>query len=200
MKPILPVLLILRLTASAACAREPAAVWFSPDSGTPDYTDLFSKPQLWPKARQRVDVIKLSPVQTIEKGPNVNDLTALQRVDAFRKMQQWNIDIAIEAPAVRPGSHGRQAFDRGHGVKGGFAAGWCPEPEVLTRVPRFRLRTSGSGHQSHKVAHESVPQVFANFGIGTRAVKTLDATAPAKEERPCDPGRTIEPSGLCRSP
>jgi hypothetical protein len=101
MKPILPVLLILTLTASAACAREPAAVWFSPDGGTPDYTDLFSKPQLWPKARQRVDVIKLSPVQTIEKGPNVNDLTALQGVDAFRKMQQWNIDIAIEAPAVK---------------------------------------------------------------------------------------------------
>jgi hypothetical protein len=42
------------LTASAVSAREPAAVWFTPDDETPDYTDLFSKPQLWPKARQRV--------------------------------------------------------------------------------------------------------------------------------------------------
>jgi hypothetical protein len=101
MKRILLAVLVLSHTAAAACAREPAAVWFAPAGDTPDYTDLFSKPQLWPKARQRVDVIKLGPVQTIEKGPKVNDLTALQGVDAFRKMQQWNIDIAIEAPSVK---------------------------------------------------------------------------------------------------
>jgi hypothetical protein len=51
------------LTVPAVCARESAAVWFSPDNET-DYADLFSKPELWPKARQRVDVIKLGPNQT----------------------------------------------------------------------------------------------------------------------------------------
>jgi hypothetical protein len=35
------------------------------------------------------------------KAGQVNDLTALQGVDAFLKMQQWNIDIAIEAPAIK---------------------------------------------------------------------------------------------------
>jgi hypothetical protein len=39
------------LTASAARSREPAAFWFAPDPETPDYTDLFTKPQLSPKAR-----------------------------------------------------------------------------------------------------------------------------------------------------
>jgi len=67
-----------------------------------------------------------------------------------------------------------------------FAHG-CRDSDCELRVQK--------GHQSHKVAHESVPQVFANFGIGTRAVKTLDAMAPAKEERPCDPGLTPKPHG-----
>jgi hypothetical protein len=37
------------LMALAARAREPAAVWFAPDPDTPDFTDLFTKPQLWPR-------------------------------------------------------------------------------------------------------------------------------------------------------
>jgi hypothetical protein len=89
------------LTVSAVCAREPAAVWFTPDDETPDYTDLFSKPQLWPKARQRVDVIKLGPGQAFTRADVTNDVATLQGVDAYRKMQQWNIDIAIEAPSVK---------------------------------------------------------------------------------------------------
>jgi hypothetical protein len=39
---------------------------------------------------------------------------------------------------------GDKILDANHGVKGGFAAGWCPEPEVRTPVQRIRLRTSGS--------------------------------------------------------
>jgi hypothetical protein len=30
-----------------------------------------------------------------------NDLATLQSVDAYRKTQQWNIDIAVEAPSVK---------------------------------------------------------------------------------------------------
>jgi hypothetical protein len=90
------------LTVSAACAREPAAVWFAPDNDTPDYPDLFSKPELWPKARQRVDVIELGPGQAFTRADVINDLATLQGVDAYRKMQQWNIDIAISAPSVKP--------------------------------------------------------------------------------------------------
>jgi hypothetical protein len=102
MKRILLVVLVLSFTVSAVCAREPAAVWFSPDPETPDYTDLFSKPEFWPKARQRVDVIKLGPGQAFTRTDVTNDLATLQSVDAYRKMQQWNIDIAIEAPSVKP--------------------------------------------------------------------------------------------------
>ena len=58
---------------------------------------LFSKPELWPKARQ-CDVIKLGPGQAFIRADVTNDLATLQAVDAYRKMQQWNIDIAVEAP------------------------------------------------------------------------------------------------------
>jgi hypothetical protein len=65
------------------------------------YTDLFSKPELWLKARQRVDVIKLGPGQAFTRADVTNDLATLQSVDAYRKMQQWNIDIAVEVPSVK---------------------------------------------------------------------------------------------------
>ena len=93
MKPMPPALLILALTASAACAGEPAAVWFSPAPETPDYTDPFSKPQLWPKARQHVDIIKLGPNQRFARAGLANDVTALHGVNAFRKMQEWDFDV-----------------------------------------------------------------------------------------------------------
>jgi hypothetical protein len=102
MKRILLAVLVLSFTASAVCAREPAAVWFSPDADTPDFTDLFTKPQLWPKARQRVDVFLMGPNQTFTRAGLANDLATLQGVDAYQKMQQWNMDIAIDAPSVKP--------------------------------------------------------------------------------------------------
>jgi len=40
MKRLLLAVLVLSFAASAACARKPAAVRFSPDGGTPDFTDL----------------------------------------------------------------------------------------------------------------------------------------------------------------
>jgi hypothetical protein len=101
MKRILLAVLALSFTVSAVCAREPAAIWFGPDPETPDYTDLFSKPELWPKARQHVDVILLGPGQAFTRADVINDLTTLQGVDAYRKLQQWNIDIAIDAPSVK---------------------------------------------------------------------------------------------------
>jgi hypothetical protein len=118
MKRILPSVLVLSFTVSAVCAREPAAVWFTPDPETPDYIDLFSKPELWPKARQRVDVIKLAPGQAFTRADVTNDLATLQGVDAYRKMEQWKIAIAIEAPSVKEwdcSGHGDTKDPRVHG-------------------------------------------------------------------------------------
>jgi len=172
MKPILSVLLFLTLTASAAWAREPAAVWFSPGPETPDYTDLFSKPQLWPKARQHVDVIKLGPNQAFARAGQANDLAALQRVDAFRKMQQWNIDIAIEAPAVKewdcsgqgntkdPRVHGNAEAATASYIKNVFTAGAHVKFVAMDEPLR-----SGFGD-----CHETIDQVAAKTAA---YVKTL---------------------------
>jgi hypothetical protein len=95
------VVLLMAMSASVASARMPA-VWFSPDGGSPDLVDLFSKPQLWTKARGQTDVIKFGPGQVnAAKASVTNGFDELQRVDAFGKLRQWGIDIAIEAPAVK---------------------------------------------------------------------------------------------------
>jgi hypothetical protein len=179
MKRILLAVLVLSLTASAACAREPAAVWFTPDGETPDYTDLFSKPQLWPKARQRVDVIKLGPIQTIEKGPKANDLIALQGVDAFRKMQQWNIDIAIEAPSVKEwdcSGHGDTKDPRVHGnaqaatlsyIKNVFTAG-----AHVKFIAIDEPLVSGLG-----ACHETINQIAAKTAAYAKALLSDPNTA-----------------------
>jgi hypothetical protein len=172
MKRILLAALVLSFTVSAVCAREPAAVWFSPDPETPDYTDLFTKPQLWPKARRLVDVIKLGPAQTFTRAGMANDLATLQGVDAYRKTQQWNIDIAIEAPSVKEwdcSGHGDTKDPRVHGnaeaatasyIKNVFAAGAHVKFIAMDEPLR-----SGFGD-----CHETIDQVAAKTAA---YVKTL---------------------------
>lgn len=94
--------LLLLLSASAAPAREPPTVWLCPDGGSPDYTELFTEPQLWAATRPRVDVFKFSPGE-LEPGqkPATGNYADLLRLDAFRKLRKWNIDIAVEAPSVK---------------------------------------------------------------------------------------------------
>jgi hypothetical protein len=173
MKRILPAVLVLSLAASAACAREPAAVWFTPDGDTPDYADLFSKPQLWPRARQRVDVIKLGPDQVQSgKARQTNTLAVLQGVDAFRKMQQWNIDIAIEAPSVKEwdcSGHGDTKDPRVRGnaqaatlsyIKNVFTAG-----AHVKFIAMDEPLVSGFG-----ACHETVDQVAAKTAAYAKAL------------------------------
>jgi hypothetical protein len=160
------------LTASAVCAREPAAIWFSPDPETPDYTDLFTKPQLWPKARQRVDVIKLGPGQAFTRADVTNDLATLQGVDAYRKMQQWNIAIAIEAPSVKEwdcSGHGDTKDPRVHGnaqaatlsyIKNVFTAG-----AHVKFIAMDEPLVSGFG-----ACHETIDQVAAKTAAYAKAL------------------------------
>jgi hypothetical protein len=94
--------LCLLLSATAAPAREPPTVWLCPDADSPDYTDLFAKPQLWAATRAHVDVFKFGPDAVEPRQAAVaGNYTDLVRLDAFRKLRQWNIDIAVEAPSVK---------------------------------------------------------------------------------------------------
>jgi hypothetical protein len=93
---------LLALSGATALARTPPTVWISPDDDTPDYGNLFAHPEQWATARSHVDVFKFPPSH-LDKRPaaangNFNDLV---RLDAFRKLKQWGIDIAVEAPSVK---------------------------------------------------------------------------------------------------
>jgi hypothetical protein len=57
----------------------------------------------WAKSRAQIGVFKFGPQQVKAIGqPPVNSFDQLVKVDAFRKLREWSIDVAIEAPAVKP--------------------------------------------------------------------------------------------------
>jgi len=101
-------LIIASLLASpcAASGAGPAAaqqVWLAPDSETPDLVEMFQHPELWAQSRSRVSVIKLGPQQVRATGkPAENSIDGLVKVGAFEKLAAWHIDVAIEAPAIKP--------------------------------------------------------------------------------------------------
>jgi hypothetical protein len=90
------------LAASPAMAMERRDVWLSPDAYTPDMLDLFRRPELWARARERVGVFKFAPPQ-VDPGIQAvrNSYAALKGVDAFAALRQWGIKIATEEGAVK---------------------------------------------------------------------------------------------------
>ena len=88
--------------ATTACAASRSAIWFSPDGETPDFVELFTKPDLWAKARGRIDVFKFGPNRIDSlAGPKQNSFTDLTNANAFQRLKEWGIRIAIEAPAIK---------------------------------------------------------------------------------------------------
>ena len=79
------------------------SVWFAPDSETPDLVEMFRRPELWAESRSHISVFKFGPLQVRSTGkPPVNSVDDLARVGAFQKLGTWGIDIAIEAPSIKP--------------------------------------------------------------------------------------------------
>jgi hypothetical protein len=98
------ILTIVMVLASALPARSGpgTTIWFAPDGDTPDLLDLFKRPNAWAKTRTQINVFKFSPSQVASSSPSmVNTYADLAKVDAFRKLKEWQISIAIEAPAVK---------------------------------------------------------------------------------------------------
>jgi hypothetical protein len=94
------------LAAGIGCA-QPRQIWFAPNLGSADTVALFSRPQKWELARSHLDVFKFYSQQlalTSEEcplcGPNV--LPNLAREQAFSKLRNWHIAIAVEVPVVKP--------------------------------------------------------------------------------------------------
>lgn len=93
------------IAATADPAKSPGgvpAVWFTPAEASPDFVELFVHPEAWPQARAKIGAFLFSPynVETPKPG-QPNSLADLTRVDAFRKLQAWGIETAIEAPGIK---------------------------------------------------------------------------------------------------
>jgi len=79
-------------------------VWYGPNMGSVDYPNLFSQPELWRRARRQVDVFKFY-ANTVAGFPydigGDNVLSTFVEVDAFEKLHDWGIAIAVETGAVK---------------------------------------------------------------------------------------------------
>jgi hypothetical protein len=82
-------------------------VWFTPNQASVDMLDLFSTPEQWESARSRIDVFKFYAGQVGTDGWSCdanpaqncgsNYIDNFIAVDAFAKLGQWGIGIAIES-------------------------------------------------------------------------------------------------------
>ncbi len=81
-------------------------IWFTPNFGTEDYMDLFTKEDQWPHARANIDVFSFYQ-QSILNTDSIyckpcGDVSYINLLaaGAFSKLKQWNIDIAMESIAI----------------------------------------------------------------------------------------------------
>jgi len=83
--------------------------------GSTDYTELFTKPDNWSIARDKVDVFKFYTQNLLPDPCGVcgdDILPAFVAVDAFRLLGEWGLDTAIEVGAVKEwGCRGEDEFN-----------------------------------------------------------------------------------------
>jgi hypothetical protein len=79
-------------------------VWFAPNMGSRDYTDLFTQPEAWASARSHVDVFKFY-THNLDNEPcdicGDNYIQPLVDARAFQRLADWGMGIAIEIGAVK---------------------------------------------------------------------------------------------------
>jgi len=81
-----------------------AQTWFAPNMGSLDFPDLFADPMRWASARAAVDVFQFY-ANTVSGDPydigGDNVLETFVAVDAFARLHEWGIPIAIEAGVIK---------------------------------------------------------------------------------------------------
>ncbi|MCD4773408.1 MAG: T9SS type A sorting domain-containing protein [Bacteroidales bacterium] len=88
-------------------AADSSKVWFTPNLASVDMLDLFNQPEQWDSARSKVDVFKFYTVQVGTGGWGCvghpayncgdNHIENFVNVEAFSKLGDWEIDIAVES-------------------------------------------------------------------------------------------------------
>lgn len=82
-------------------------MWLAPNVKTPDFINLFTQPELWPQARSRTSAIQFyaqmffDPGGCPSCGPNTYENFVAHGV--FDRMNEWNIEVALEVGSVKPG-------------------------------------------------------------------------------------------------
>jgi len=78
--------------------------WFAPNMGSVDFPELFSQPDRWAAAREAVDVFQFY-ANSVSGDPydigGANVLEAFVEVDAFGRLHEWDIPVAIEAGVIK---------------------------------------------------------------------------------------------------
>src|SRR5439155_954400 len=172
---VLGALLAVIVPAPAAAEDQPPRVprvWFGPAQHSADFLKLFTEPAAWGRTRDRVNALLFSPLAVDGSAAGEpNSLAALTQVDAFRKLKDWGIATAIEAPAVKEWDcTGRKAAAVteqmiGHVVDAGGLVGVLSLDEPLV---------SGLG-RNQPICHLSIAEIAANMADYARAVR---ASAP----------------------
>ena len=79
-------------------------VWYAPNMGSVDYPDLFTAPEQWSAARDRVDVFQfygnnVSGTPFDIGGDNVLD--TFVDAQAFSQLHQWQIAVSLELGVIK---------------------------------------------------------------------------------------------------
>jgi hypothetical protein len=89
---------------SATCTggfRTPLSVWFMPAANSPDFGDLFSRPEQWVQTRRHLDGFVFAAGQIQSAGTHPSQLQKLEALDAFRRIRNWGINTVIGVPALK---------------------------------------------------------------------------------------------------
>ncbi len=101
------VLIMMAALVSHAQSTDSSKVWYTPNIASVDMLDLFNQAEQWDSARSKIDVFKFFLVQVGTEGWGCvghpayncgdNHIDNFIEVQAFSKLAQWGIDIAIES-------------------------------------------------------------------------------------------------------
>jgi hypothetical protein len=77
---------------------------FGPNLGSPDFLELFRRPETWSDVRRRISAFKFYQGNILNEGDGLgaNTYEALRDVGAFRMLSEWRLPLHLEHAAIKP--------------------------------------------------------------------------------------------------
>ncbi len=120
---------VVACSTAKAQVEEETPVWFGPAIGSVDMLQLFSDSATWETARSEIDVFQFL-THHVNSWPcfgslcSTNVLSNLVAIQAFQRLEDWGIEIAIEGAGILPqtpfGSPANCALERQTAVQNAF--------------------------------------------------------------------------------